>query len=206
MSKQTDSANIAYYEEHADVFASETLETDLSELIDQFLGYLPEPDECGTILELGCGAGRDAKVMLSRGYDVDLTDGSPELCRIASAYTGHLARVMLFSELDEVERYQGIWACGSLLHVPKDELPDIMGRCYRALKEQGVFYASFKFGDHDGFRNGRYYSDMGVEELQDLVDGMGDMEILDLDVTKDTLPNRPDLRWVNVFARKISSC
>lgn len=71
-------------------------------------------------LTLGCGAGRDTKYFLSRGYQVDAVDGSEQLCRIASEYTEIKVRQMLFQELDEKEKYDGIWACASILHLPKN--------------------------------------------------------------------------------------
>ena len=193
---------VEYYNLHAREYADETLATDLSDIIDQFLGYLPNPEKCGEILELGCGAGRDAKVMFSRGYTVDMTDGSIELCKIACEYTGHVARQMMFDELDEECRYDGIWACGSLLHVPKANLPDILAKCQRALKPGGVMFMCFKVGNFDGLRSGRHYSDLDQEEIERLVLNMGQMEILDMYMTGDTMPDRPSFNWLNVFVCK----
>lgn len=55
-------------------------------------------------------------------FQVDAIDGSEELCRIASDYTGIKVKKMLFKELEEIEKYDGIWACSSILHLPKREL------------------------------------------------------------------------------------
>ena len=66
------------------------------------------------ILDFGCGSGRDTKYFLEHGMRVEAIDGSIELCRIASGYTGIEVRNMLFQDLDERERYDAIWACSSV--------------------------------------------------------------------------------------------
>ena len=196
---------IAYYDANAREYAAAAKKADLSGLIEMFLGYLPGPDRCEEILELGCGSGRDAREMISRGYKVDMTDGSAEMCRIASEYTGHTARQMLFSELEEKGRYDGIWACSSLLHVPKSEIGDILDRCRDALKPGGVMFMCFKLGDFDGERSGRHYSDWGMEEVQSLIFGIDEMEIADIFTTEDSFPGRGSLCWLNVIVRKTTA-
>ena len=88
------------------------------------------------ILDFGCGSGRDTAYFLSRGYQVDATDGSEELCRFASDYTGIKVKHQLFQELEEVEKYDGIWACASILHLAKCELLEVLHKMCRALKEK----------------------------------------------------------------------
>ena len=107
---------LKYYNENAQSFASGTVSVKFTEVQDKFLEKL-NPD--AYILDFGCGAGRDTKYFLSRGYQVDAVDGSEQLCRIASEYTGIKVRQKLFQELDEKEKYDGIWACASILHLPK---------------------------------------------------------------------------------------
>ncbi len=124
-------------------------------LID-FLGLLPPG---GSILELGCGSGHHSAEMLARGFAVRVTDGSPEMAEIASRRLNHPVEAMLFDQLDEHEAFDGIWASACLLHAPRDELAGILGRIHRALKAEGVFYASFKIGAGEGRDSlGRYYN------------------------------------------------
>ena len=121
-----------------------------------FLAMLPE---AASILELGCGAGNHSKEMLSRGFRVRATDGSPEMAEIASRRLNHPVEAMLFHELEEREAYDGVWASACLLHVPRDELASILARIHRALKPDGLFYASYKVGHSDGRDSlGRYYN------------------------------------------------
>jgi SAM-dependent methyltransferase len=101
-----------------------------------FLGMLPP---AGSILELGCGAGNHSAEMLSRGFQMRITDGSPEMAEIAARRLNHPVEAMLFHELDECEAYDGVWASACLLHVPRDQLGGILGRIHRALKPDGLF-------------------------------------------------------------------
>jgi SAM-dependent methyltransferase len=122
-----------------------------------FLALLPAQ---GSILELGCGAGNHAAEMLAAGFALRATDGSPEMAAIASQRLGHPVKAMRFDELDEDNVYDGVWASACLLHVPRDELAGVLARIRRALKRDGVFYASYKIGHGDGGRDslGRYYN------------------------------------------------
>jgi len=129
-----------------------------------FLALLPPG---GAILELGCGAGNHAAVMLAEGFSLRATDGSPEMAKIASRRLGHPVETMRFDELEAQQAYDGVWASACLLHVPRDELAGILGRIHRALKPFGVFYASYKMGESDGRDSlGRYYSYVSPEWLE----------------------------------------
>jgi SAM-dependent methyltransferase len=129
-----------------------------------FLALLPPG---GSVLELGCGAGNHSADMLAAGFRLRATDGSPEMAEIASRRLGHPVETMLFNQLNDSEAYDGVWASACLLHVPRDELADILRRIRRALKPDGVFYASFKVGEGDGRDSlGRYYNYPSPEWLQ----------------------------------------
>ena len=130
---------LKYYNENAQSFASGTVSVKFTKVQDKFLEKL-NPD--AYILDFGCGAGRDTKYFLSRGYQVDAVDGSEQLCRIASEYTEIKVRQMLFQELDEKEKYDGIWACASILHLPKKQLREVLENMYAALKS--VKYLPFR--------------------------------------------------------------
>ncbi len=157
-----DEATLRFYRENAQAYA-EWAKGPSARLTD-FLALLPPG---GTILELGCGAGNHSAKMLAAGFAVRPTDGSPEMADIAARRLGHPVEAMLFHELDDDDAYDGVWASACLLHVPRDELAGILARIRRALKPDGVFYASFKLGDGDGRdKLGRYYNYPSVQWLQ----------------------------------------
>lgn len=148
---------IDYYNKNAKKFIDGTVSVDFKYIQDIFLKLLPEHAK---ILDFGCGSGRDTKYFLEQGLLVDAMDGSLELCKAASEYTGINVKHMLFQDLKVKEFYDGIWACASILHVKKTELPDIIRKMSLATKENGIIYVSFKYGDYEGERNGRYFTDM----------------------------------------------
>ena len=110
---------IDYYNLNAKNFIENTQNVDMHQAQDRFLRLL---NENALILDFGCGSGRDTKLFLEKGYHVKATDGSAEICRLASEFTGIEVKHLLFQELDEVNSYDGIWACSSILHLPKNEL------------------------------------------------------------------------------------
>lgn len=190
---------LQYYEQAPEAFISGTLAADMSDTRSRFSRHLPEH---AMILDFGCGSGRDAKAFLEAGYRVEAADGSGELCARASAYTGIQVKQMLFHELDAVSRYDGIWACASILHLPKDELADVLGKIETALKPGGVLYTSFKYGDFEGIKNGRYFTDFTEETLNAFWSRTMSMRIFDQWITHDVRPGREEERWINILARK----
>ena len=188
-----------YYAENAADFAENTVNVDFSVTQERFLTRL-RPG--ASILDFGCGSGRDTKVFLDWGYRVTAIDGSPELCRIASAYTGIPVRQMLFDDLNDVETYDGIWACASILHVPSAELPDIFRRMISALKPRGIIYTSFKYGTFEGERNGRRFTDFTEETFTEFVKQFPELTGDDQWISADVRPGRSDEKWLNVILRK----
>ena len=138
------SRTLDYYNANADKFIAGTVSVDFKQVRDKFLGYLPEH---ALILDLGCGSGRDTKCFMEQGYPVDAVDGSEELCKAATEYTGIEVKQMLFQDLDVADKYDGIWACASILHLSKAEIPDVITKMVRSLKSNGVIYTSFKYGN-----------------------------------------------------------
>lgn len=189
-----------YYNTNANSFVSSTLSVDLSQTQDKFLLLLPP---AASILDFGCGSGRDTKYFLDAGMQVDATDGSEELCRLASEYTGIPVRQMLFEELDAKEQYDGIWACSSILHLPKDVLKDVLKKMIVALKENGIIYTSFKYGMFEGERNGRFFTDFTEETFQEFVSDVNEIKIEESWIAGDVRPGRGDERWLNLILRKI---
>ncbi len=173
-----DEATLRFYRENASAYAEREI-TSRRLRLGRFLALLSPG---ATILELGCGAGFDTAEMLAQGFDVSATDGSPEMAAEASRRLGRPVGTLLFHELDAVEAYDGVWANACLLHVPRNELPQILKLIWRALKPGGAFYASFKTGDAEGRDTlNRYYNYPSADWLRTIYAGAGNWSSLDIE-------------------------
>lgn len=191
---------IKYYNKNAESFINGTRNVKFSDVQNKFLSYLT-PN--GYILDFGCGSGRDTKYFLAQGYDVEAWDGSETLCQAASAYTGIEVKHKMFSELSCINKYDGIWACASILHLPVDELGEVINKCANALKVNGIFYTSFKYGVFSGMRNGRYFTDMTENSFNDVLSRIHNLKVIEQWITSDVRPNRGDEQWLNLLLKKI---
>ena len=188
-----------YYNQNADTFFSGTVSVDFTQTQNKFLNYLNPGD---SILDFGCGSGRDTKYFLEAGMKVDAIDGSEEMCRIASEYTGIEVQQMLFQELVVHDQYDGIWACASILHLPKNELKSVVQKMATALKTHGIIYTSFKYGEFEGERNGRYFTDFTIDTFQTFIQDIDHLQIKEDWITGDVRPGRGDERWLNLILQK----
>ena len=109
---------------------------------------------------------------------------------------------MLFQELEELDKYDGIWACSSILHLPVDELEGVIRKMSDALKDKGIIYTSFKYGTFAGERNGRYFADMTEETFAEFLGRINSLEIEEQWITVDVRPERGEEKWLNLILRK----
>lgn len=188
-----------YYNENARDYINSTKNVEFAGMQDKFLGFLKPGNR---VLDFGCGSGRDIKYFLEKGFQVDAVDGAIEFVKLASEYTGVQVKQMLFQELDVDGIYDGIWACSSILHLPGKELEDVLGKMAKALVSRGIAYISFKYGDWEGERNGRYFTDMTEEKMKCMLDKTDIFLIEDMWVTSDVRPGREDEQWLNLILRK----
>src|SRR5579863_7193950 len=131
---------IAFYDKNGQEFANRTLHLDMTRSYQRFLALVPEN---GHLLDAGCGPGRDTRAFLERGYKVTAIDASETMVTLATQLTRQQALKMRFQELAFCEVFDGIWACASLLHVPRHEMDAVFERFVMALKPGGVWYISF---------------------------------------------------------------
>ena len=188
-----------YYNQNAETFVANTVSVDFKQTQDKFINRL----ETGNyILDFGCGSGRDTKYFIESGYDVTAIDGSEELCKSASVYTGIEVKRMLFQELDIDSKYDGIWACSSILHLPKNDLKLVLRKINTALKKKGIVYTSFKYGEFEGERNGRYFTDFTIETFKEFIQDIEDLKLDEYWITGDVRPGRGEEKWLNIILQK----
>lgn len=190
---------VEYYNRNADSFLRETTSVDFSEIQNMFLKLLPQG---AVILDFGCGSGRDTLEFLKQGYRVDAVDGSKKMCQAAAELTGLPVRQMFFQELDETETYDGIWACSSILHLPRTELKGVLLKLYAALKKNGIIYTSFKYGTFEGERKGRYFTDFTETSFVSYIGQLNVLKIENMWITADVRPGRREEKWLNIILRK----
>lgn len=190
---------IDYYNENAGNFCDSTFNLDLSNIHSRFLSYIPPQ---GKILDAGCGSGRDSLAFMEAGYDVTAFDASFEMVKRTSRYSIRTFH-MKFEELDMKNKFDGIWACASLLHVHRHNFSDVLSRLADSLKHGGVMYASFKYGNGERFDGSRTFLDMNENMF---VKSIGYLfEISDTWITRDLRINRATEKWFNVIVKKVDA-
>lgn len=189
---------LKFYNENALDFVNKTKDVPMTELQKKFMNLM-KPG--GYILDLGCGSGRDTKVFLEHGFVVDAVDGSSEICNIVSKNLGINVRCLLFSELNEVNKYDGVFACASLLHVSYGELPDILNKINKSLNTDGIFYMSFKYGNESFYEEQKYYTNLTEDSLKNLLKDIKEFDICEIWISGDNIPGRVQ-KWINVILKK----
>jgi SAM-dependent methyltransferase len=187
--------SISYYDANAAAYFRDTVCADVSDLRRRFLTHVPPGED---VLDAGCGSGRDARAFAEGGYRVMAFDASAEMVKLAAAYTGLDVKHMTFGDMAWVEEFDGIWACATLLHVPRSELGPTFARFARALRQGGAWYLSVKHGTGERTIEGRAFTDMTEAEVREHLEAAA-LRVADLWVTDDVHPGRTD-RWVNAVA------
>jgi 2-polyprenyl-3-methyl-5-hydroxy-6-metoxy-1,4-benzoquinol methylase len=186
-----------YYEQNAQNFFDGTVEVDMSVLYNRFLPLVPGG---GSILDAGCGSGRDALFFKNKGYNVTAFDASETLCKLASELLSQTVVCMRFSEIKRQGEFDAVWACASLLHVPRAELSDSISALIGSLKPDGVMYCSFKLGDEEREHDGRFFTDMTEEIFRSLMSDISPEAEVETWITEDQRPDRNE-SWLNALVK-----
>jgi SAM-dependent methyltransferase len=189
----------SYYDRHGEQYFEQTKHVDMTDVYHVFLHSIPHK---GYILDAGCGSGRDSRYFLAQGYQVLAIDASATMARLASAYLGQTVLHQKFTDLQQDAVFDGIWASASLLHTPRGELKDTFQCLANALKQGGVFYASFKWGTTERTVEGRLFTDFDDEAFQAFVTGIPALTVNKLWKTPDK--TRPNTFWLNLLLQKTS--
>jgi mutator protein MutT len=201
-----------FYSNNAKAYYDDTLANDVNHVCERFLSALHMPSKrplqspsAGElhILDLGCGSGRDSKVFIDAGFTVTALEASKELAVLAKEHIGQPVLNMRYQQLQVKKTYDGIWACASLLHCPKSQIEYVMQNCIDALKEGGVFYFSFKYGEGERLDDwGRFFNDYTLESLKTLIAKFEELDVIELWQETELLRGK-DQTWVNGLVRKV---
>ena len=191
-----------YYNKNSEEYFNSTLNVDMTNTYKAFLKLVPKG---GKILDLGCGSGRDSMNFIKLGYEVTAVDGSKELAKKASALLGKEVIASTFEELELKEKFHGIWACASLLHIKREDLKIVLNNLYNNLEDNGVFYMSFKYGEKEYVDDkNRYFNCFTDESIISFINENTKFNILDLYITEDKLGRVNEVKWVNLICNKKS--
>jgi SAM-dependent methyltransferase len=190
---------VAYYDTHAEQYIRDTIGIEMEQFYEPFLALVPAG---GHILDAGCGSGRDALAFLRRGFRVTAIDASAVMARLVSERIGQDVMVHRVQDLSYENEFDAIWACASLLHVPRAEMNDVFAQLTRALRMGGAWYMSFKLGDAEEVRGGRLFSDYTSDELCQLIRRHPLLSIYHVWQSEEFRPERKGQVWVNALVQK----
>jgi 2-polyprenyl-3-methyl-5-hydroxy-6-metoxy-1,4-benzoquinol methylase len=196
--KKKRNSTLEYYDKNADQYLNKTLFLDLSGLYKEFEAYVTKR---GRILDAGCGVGRDTRYFIEHGYTVISLDASKEMVRKCNEYPHAFCLNISFEDLNFNEEFDGIWCCGSLLHLTSEEGKKAIRRLTTSLKVQGVMFVSLKKGEGNKKSEGRFFQYYNESSVGELYKGDLRLEVVKVWVTKSLVPEeRHD--WVNLLLRR----
>ena len=190
---------VNYYETHAEDFTASTINVDMSKLYAEFETYLKPGCR---ILDLGCGSGRDSRYFVEKGYDVVAVDPSPAMCKKTKDFARVTTYTLKAEELPFEDEFDAVWACASLLHVSRKNQESVLQKICRALRQDGILYCSWKYGNQERLENGRSFTDLNDKELNQILLELPGLKPIKSWLTIDVRPNRPEQKWFNVLLRK----
>ena len=186
-----------YYETYAKDFFSQTINVDMQNVYQPFLENLPKGKQA--ILDVGCGSGRDSVFFANKGFEVVAIDGSKSLIDLAKQTDTRIDwQCLRFHEIAKQSwqnQFTGIWACASLLHVPFEELPKLLNDLILCIKSDGILYASFKYGDAEREKDGRFFCDMNEQRWKLIEEQLDSAKALKLWQTIDNRMDKRDIWW-----------
>jgi SAM-dependent methyltransferase len=193
------SSTISWYDANAHSFRERTQDLQVDSLYEPFLALLPPG---ARILDAGCGSGRDGKAFLDLGYDVTAFDASEAMAAFASEHIGRPVLHLRFDEVSFEEQFDGVWACATLLHLPRHEMGVALANLTRALVPGGVLYASLKHGEGEKVVDGRHFTYYTEESLRDVLREQPDLREIKLWRTEDSRPECAGSFWLSALLRK----
>ena len=155
--KDITTKTLEYYNQKADDFFASTIDHDVEQNISALLQHI-EGSAPFTLLDLGCGPGRDLKTFKEHGHIAVGLEGAPRFVDMARSYSGCDVWLQDLIDLDlPTSHFDGVFANASLFHAPSQELPRILRALHATLKPEGILFSSNPRGNNEeGWNGGRY--------------------------------------------------
>ncbi len=190
---------VNYYDDNSQKYIKNTLDSDMKDVYEPFMKYINKVD---CILDAGCGSGRDSLHFINSGFCVTAFDLSKEMVKSASELTGLEVQNVGFLDIDYYDRFDAVWACASLLHLNRDELPIAFEKLHKALKDNGIMYCSFKLRDKDFINGNRCFTCFTEESFRSFIKQSNLFDVLEIFITHDGRENRKEELWLNAIIKK----
>ncbi len=190
---------IDYYNKNAREYINLTREVSSENRQQMLLKYL---HPSAYILDLGCGSGKDSKSFIDKGYQVYSLDGSEQMAKLASDYIGKEVVCKKIEEINFQEEFDAIYASASLLHIPRKNQRKVFLKLVNALKKNGYLYVNYKYGEFEGIREGRYYTDYTFEAFKEFIKEIEELKIVESEICMDELGRGNN--WINIILKKMS--
>jgi 2-polyprenyl-3-methyl-5-hydroxy-6-metoxy-1,4-benzoquinol methylase len=188
---------INYYNDYATEYFEQTINASVGNIRNTFLNYLPAT---ASILDAGCGSGRDSKAFMEVGHHVVAFDASIKLCQLASKFIGVKVVHCSFTEFTSLNKFDGVWACASLLHVPRQDLKSTFIHLASLIKKDGYLYCSFKYGNEQILQEYRLFNNQTIGSLSKNLPST--LEIKEHWLSKDETTLNRKQKWLNVILRQ----
>jgi len=169
---------LGHYDRHAQDFWHGTRDHDVSQNIAALLAHIAgEPPF--TILDFGCGPGRDLEAFADLGHVAVGLEGAPHFVAMARAHSGCEVWQQEFLKLDlPDEHFDGVFANAALFHVPSQELPRVLSELHACLKPGGVLFCSNPRGaNEEGWSGGRFGAYHDLETWRRYLSAAGFVEL-----------------------------
>ena len=176
--------------------------------IDTFMRLV---EKGGRILDMGCGWGKDAKILVQAGFSVLGIDLSPEMIMAAKNYAPEVKfQIMDIENMDvSVADYDGVWANASLLHISKEKIKLVLRKINEILKDDGIFYLSLKQGEGEVVKRDqrygtvdKFWSFFSKNEIEEILINCG-FTIIEV-ITEDIGNNYQTHKWMHLYVQKPS--
>ena len=169
---------LAHYDQRAADFWVSTRGHDVSQNIAALLWHIKSKPP-HSILDFGCGPGRDLATFCKMGHTAIGLEGAERFAAMAREHSGCEVWRQDFLALDlPPERFEGVFANASLFHVPSQELPRVLRELHATLKPGGVLFSSNPRGtNEEGWNKGRYGAYHDIETWRRHVTATGFTEL-----------------------------
>lgn len=193
--------NISFYDLTAQNYFDLSYTFDMNKIQDRFLQLgIPKG---GELLDAGCGSGRDSWDFINKGYNVLSIDGSQKLVDLVNQNPTLNCIKKDFLEIDYKNKFDGVWCCAALLHVPPFQFKKAFTNLTNSLKENGLLYFSIKQLENNYLDDGkREFFHPGKENLYDIFNKLN-LELVDYYETGKQ--NEPNQLFENYIVKKLNN-